>query len=105
MMNGETLWNQVVSELSVSAKEVQTSRGLWFRASSQDGKIFVDADTDHEPRSKLSMPRPIFKKEFLFVYSYYERWQSGVPGIRKEICKKSMNSAYVLALIQKFLNG
>ncbi|MFU0831648.1 MAG: hypothetical protein ACFWUC_01740 [Oscillospiraceae bacterium] len=105
MMNGETLWNQVVSELSVSAKEVQTTRGFWFKASSHDGKIVVNAAADHEPRSKLSMPRTISKKEFLSVYFYYEQWQSGEPGIRQVICKKSRNSAYILALIQKALNG
>lgn len=102
-MTGETLWNQVISELSASAKEVQTSRGLWFKASSRNGWLYVYAAADHEPRSKLSMPRPISKKEFLFVYSYYDRWHSGERGIRQEISKKSENSTYILALINEFL--
>ncbi len=41
-MNGETLWNHVTSVLSSSGVEIQTTTGLWFTASSRDGRLYVD---------------------------------------------------------------
>jgi len=32
-MNGEALWNYVISGLSSSGEEIQTTTGLWFTAS------------------------------------------------------------------------
>jgi len=40
-MKGEALWNTVISGLSSSGEEVQTTTGLWFTASSRDGRLYV----------------------------------------------------------------
>lgn len=103
-MNGERLWNSIVLGLSPSGEEMQTTTGLWFKALSQKEKLYIDRATDHTPSSELSMQRPISKRDFLLVYSYYDRWVSGETGIRHEVSRKSRNTAYIFALIDKFKN-
>lgn len=102
-MTGEVLWNRITSELSQSKEEIKTLRkGLWFRASSENGKLYVDRATDNTPSSEISMQRPISKNDFLFVYSYYDRWLNGEIGVRHKVSRKSRNTAYIFALIDKF---
>lgn len=101
-MNGEILWNSIISGLSSSGDELQTTTGLWFRALCDNGKLYVDSAKDNRPSSELSMQRPISKNDFLFVYSYYDRWVNGETGVRHEVSRKSRNTAYIFALIEKF---
>lgn len=102
-MSGEALWNIIISGLSSSGVELQTTTGLWFRGSSLDGRLYVDRATENTPSSELSKQRSISKKDFLFVHSYYDRWVNGEPGVRHEVSRKSRNTAYIFALIDKFL--
>ncbi|MBB6698662.1 hypothetical protein [Clostridium algidicarnis] len=104
-MNGEALWNTAIAGLSSSGEEIQTTTGLWFRALSCDGRLYVYKATDNTPSSELSMQRAISKKDFLFVHSYYARWISGETGVRHEVSRKSRNTAYIFALIERFING
>ena len=101
-MNGEILWNSILSGLYSSGEELETTTGLWFRASSQKDKLYVDRALDNTPSSELSMQRAISKNDFLFVYSYYDRWVNGETGVRHEVSRKSRNTAYIFALIEKF---
>lgn len=101
-MNNEALWDKVISGLSSSEEELQTKTGLWFRASSHDGRLFVDRATDNTPSSEISIQRSISKKDFLLVHSYYDRWLNGESGIRHEVSRKSRNTAYIFALIDRF---
>lgn len=102
-MNGELLWNRIISELHQTEIELKTlGQGLWFRAYSDNSKIYVDKATVHVPSCKMSMQRPISKNDFLFVFSYYDRWLSGEIGVRHEVSRKSRNTAYIFALINKF---
>ena len=101
-MNGEILWNSIISGLSSPGDELQTTPGLWFRASSDNSKLYVDRADRNRPSSKLSMQRPISKDDFLFAYSYYARWANGETGVRHEASKKSRNTAYIFALIDHF---
>ena len=103
-MDGETLWDRILSNLSSSGEELQTTTGRWFRAISECDKLFVDKAQKHTPSSKLSMKRPISKKDFLIVHSYHDRWANGETGVRQEVIGKSRNSAYIFALIDKFDN-
>jgi len=67
----------ITSCLSSSGEEIQTTnRSLVY---SIDGKLHVDRAIYNSPSSELSMKRPISKKDFLFVHSYYECWVSGEP--------------------------
>lgn len=102
-MDGEVLWNGIISNLSSYGEELQTTTGLWFSASSDKGKLYVDKATSHFPSSKLSIRRPISKNDFLLVYSYYDRWVNGETGVRHEVSRKSRNTAYIFALIEKFI--
>ena len=90
-MDGEALWNNLISSLSANGDELQTTTGLWFRVSSEKGKLYVDKASDHIPSSKLSMRRTISKNDFLFTYSYYDRWINGETGVRNEVSRKSRN--------------
>ncbi|WP_156920650.1 hypothetical protein [Thermicanus aegyptius] len=99
-MNGEALWNYVISGLSSSEEEIQT--GLWFTASSRDGRLYVDRAIYNSPSSDLSMKRIISKKDFLFVHSYYDRLVNGETGVRREVSRKSRNSAYIFALVENY---
>jgi hypothetical protein len=104
IMTGETLWNSIIDSLPSEGEEMQTKTGLWFRASSRDGRLYVEKATNHAPSSNLSMQRAISKKDFIFVHSYYERWICGETGVRFEVSKKSRNTAYIFALIERFIN-
>lgn len=101
-MGGEALWNRIIEVLPVAGEEIQTTTGLWFKASSNEGRLYVDRAVEHEPSSELSMQRSISKKDFLFVYYYYDRWVSGEAGVRHEVSKKSRNTAYIFALLDKY---
>ncbi len=101
-MSGEALWSRVVSGLPATGEELQTTTGLWFRASSQGEKLYIDSATEHMPSCNLSMQRPISKRDFLFVHSYYDRWVNGETGVRHEVTRKSRNTAYIFALIGRF---
>lgn len=103
-MNSEALWDIVISSLSSSGEELQTTTGLWFRAFSRNGRLYVGRATDNTPSSELSMQRTISEKDFLFVHSYYNRWTNGETGVRHEVSRKSRNTAYIFALVDKFNN-
>ncbi|PYG84917.1 hypothetical protein LY28_03451 [Ruminiclostridium sufflavum DSM 19573] len=101
-MNGEALWDSIISDISCSDVELQTTTGLWFRAFYERDKLYVGMAMKHTPSSNLSKQRQISKRDFLFVYSYYDRWTNGENGVRHEVSRKSRNTAYVFALIEKF---
>lgn len=102
-MSGEALWNKIIEVIPVSGEEIQTTTGLWFKASSIDGRLYVDKAVDHTPSSELSMQRSISKKDFLLVYSYYDRWVNREIGVRHEVSRKSRNTAYIFALLEKYI--
>lgn len=101
-MSGETLWIRVISGLSSAGEDLQTTTGLWFRASAQGEKLYIDSTTEHTPSCNLTRQRSISKKDFLFVYSYYDRWVNGETGVRHEVSSKSRNTAYIFSLISRF---
>lgn len=67
-MTGETLWNTIIAGLSSEDEEIQTTTGLWFRASSNDGRLYVDKATAHTPSSNLSMQRA-YQRKISYMYS------------------------------------
>jgi len=101
-MTGETLWNIIIDSLTSSEEELQTTTGLWFKVSSSNGKLYVNRATRHEPSSKLTTERVISKRDFLYVNSYYDRWTKGDTGIRYKVSRKSRNTAYIFALVEKY---
>ncbi|XAM38301.1 hypothetical protein TPHSE_25850 [Terrisporobacter petrolearius] len=103
-MNGEILWDLIISRLTSKEEELQTTTGLWFKSYLKDDRLFVGCAKNHSPKSKITKPRPITKKDFLFVHSYYDRWIDGETGVRHEVSRKSRNTAYIFSLIDCF-NG
>lgn len=101
-MSGEALWGRFITGLSTEGEELQTTTGLWFRASALGERLYIDSATEHTPSCNLSKQRSISKKDFLFVYSYYDRWVNGAMGVRHEVSRKSRNTAYIFALISRF---
>lgn len=104
-MTGETLWDIIIARLPISEVELQTTAGLWFKASSNKRSLYMDKATGHTPSSNLSTGKMISKRDFLFVYSYYERWGNGEIGIRQEVSRKSRNITSLFALIEKFIHS
>ena len=102
-MSGEAIWNRIIEVIPVSGEEIQTTTGLWFKASSIDGRLYVDKAADHTPSSELSMQRSISKKDFLLVYSYYDRWVNREEGVRHEVSRKSRKTAYIFTLVEKYI--
>lgn len=41
-MSGEALWSRIIDVIPVSGEEIQTTTGLWFKASSINGRLYVD---------------------------------------------------------------
>jgi len=103
-MSGEALWSRIIGVIPATGEEIQTTTGLWFKASSIDGRLYVDKAVDQAPSSELSMQRSISKKDFLHVFSFYDRWVNGEVGVRHEVSRQSRNTAYIFALIDKYLN-
>jgi len=102
-VGGKALWNKITALLPRAGEELQTTSGLWFKASSNDGRLSVDRATKHAPSSELSIQRSISKKDFLLVYSYYDRWVNGEVGVRHDVSRKSRNTAYIFALLDKYV--
>lgn len=104
-MRNDLLWEKINNELNENKVEIKTlGRGLWFSAISVDGNIYIDKAIENKPSCNISSARKITERDFLFVHSYYERWKLGVAGIRHEVSRKSRNTAYIFALIEKYLS-
>ncbi len=101
-MNGESLWNKIMEELVKGSLEVKTRTGLWVKAYLKNNSLYIEKAIDNAPSSKINKSRNISKKDFLTVYSYYDRWIDQEKGIRHEVTSLSQNTAYIFALISHF---
>ena len=100
-------WKRIINELSDEQVEIHTvpsnrKTPLWFVAKCNDNIIIIDKANINKPSCKLSGRRKISFKDFEIVNSYYDRWKSGETGIRHEVSRKSRNTAYIFALINKY---
>lgn len=103
-MNCEELWRKINLHLSQGDIEFKTlGRGLWFRASSNTGVVFIEKAFDNVPSCSITGTRKITKKDFIPVCSYYARWAAGEVGVRHEVSRKSRNTAYIFSLIEEFI--
>jgi len=98
-MDGTELWDAIFEKLSEKDMQLRTKQGLWFKAFVKKGKLYVDGSPDYTPACDIKRPRPISEKEFLQVFSCYDRWAAGTTGIRQIISQKSISAAYIFALI------
>lgn len=98
-MNGDELWEAIFERLSDNEKQLQTKYGLWFKAFVKKDKLYIDGSAEYTPGCDIKRSRPISQKEFMQVYSCYDRWANGTAGIRQIISQKSISAAYIFALI------
>lgn len=98
-MNGDELWEAIFERLSDNEEQLRTKYGLWFKAFVKKGKLYIDGSAEYTPGCDIKRPRPITQKEFMQVYSCYDRWINGITGIRQIISQKSISAAYIFALI------
>jgi len=98
-LNGNELWEAVFTRLESKEEQLRTKYGLWFKAYVKKGKLYVDGTVEYYPSCDIKRPRPISEKEFMQVYSCYDRWAGGTVGIRQIISQKSISAAYIFALM------
>jgi hypothetical protein len=99
------LWKNIVYELS-KTREIPTVRlrateVIWFSAHSINDNVIITESKIRKPTSKLSDPRKISEKEFSEVYPYHQPWKKGKIK-RKSMSGLSLNTSYILALINHF---
>ena len=98
------LWENIKSKARESEFEINTvpqnaRTPLWFLVGIQGNYLIVRKAILNRPSVNLSMERKISYKDFETVFSFYQRWLNGEPGISHEVAQKSKNSAYIFALI------
>jgi len=97
------LWKHIVSELYSKPIEMQTmGRGRWFSVYSKDDNIYIDNSQTNKRSVELNSTRKINETEFSKVYPYYPLWRKGKKGLRRFMQKLSLNTSYILALINHF---
>lgn len=106
-MNDKELWQKIINDISKNPRDFRTvtknrRQPVWFHAKAEDEYILITNALKERPSSKLSIPRKIFYSDFKTVYEYYDKWNSGVVGIRDEVRKLSRNTAYIFALISYY---
>ena len=100
-MSAEEVWLRLISECKESPLILQTKTGLHFNLKS-NGKRLLVTESDVNPSSKLKVPRPIYKDNFLKVFPYYERLKAGEQNLSREIQRDTRNSVYILSAIKSF---
>lgn len=99
-MNGSQMLDAIFAKLSSEEQKLQTKNGLWFTAYVKKGKLYINGASECYPVCDIKRPRPIPEKEFMEVFSCYDHWANGKTGIRQIIRQKSMNAAYIFAIIE-----
>lgn len=72
---------------------------VWFSASTDGNKIFIDMAVDHCPSSKLSSQRKLDYKTFQKVYPLYLRREKG-EAVSQEVTSITVNQVYYFSLIK-----
>ena len=85
----------------MSSLVLQTKMSLNFHLNS-NGKRLLVTESDVKPSSKLKVPRPIYKDNFLLVFPYYERLKRGEKSLSREIQDNTRNYVYILSAIRYY---
>jgi hypothetical protein len=103
-MQPKQLWDDLLSRSKESEFEISTvpqtkSVPLWFVVKVVGDYLVIKNAKYNVPSVKLSHERKISYKDFELVFGYYDRWRRGETGVRKEVSRKSQNTAYIFAMI------
>jgi len=103
-MNPSETWEYILTKANSRSFEIPTTPQnkripKWFSVS-RNGEYMVVANAEtNSPSVSLKNERRITFGDFESIFDYYEIRKNGAKGISKEIVAKSMNSAYIFALI------
>ena len=103
-MNPRDAWQRILSKAEGRTYEIPTTpqnRRIpkWFSVSKDGDSVLVANAKEKAPSVSLTHERRITFSDFESIFSYYEIRKSGAKGISGEVASKSMNSAYIFALI------
>ncbi|NLX83525.1 MAG: hypothetical protein GXZ04_06905 [Clostridiales bacterium] len=101
-MNPQEFWSQVLAALDGTGLELQTIKGLWFRAVKKGSSIKVDNAIQHKPSCRMTTPRTITEKDVVDLLPLYHSLISGRKGIRQKAREQSQNASYVFPIIGRF---
>ncbi|MCJ1907727.1 hypothetical protein [Planococcus ruber] len=103
-MNPSETWQYILTKANSRSFEIPTTPQnkripKWFSVSRNDEYIVVANAKTNSPSVSLKNERRITFSDFESIFDYYEIRKNGAKGISKEVAAKSMNSAYIFALI------
>ena len=100
-MSAEEIWETLIIECKEYPLTLQTKTGLHFNLNS-NGKRLLVTESEVKPSSKLTVPRPIYKDNFLKVFLYYGRLKAGEKNLSQEIQDNTRNYVYIFSAIKYY---
>lgn len=100
----QNIWNKIIKSLSNVEKEFPTTpktnkNPVWFSASTDGNKIYIDEAKSNKPSSKLKTKRTLTYDNFKDVYPLYIRRENG-EKVSKEVTNITRNQVYYFSLIK-----
>ncbi|MGL5328383.1 MAG: hypothetical protein ACRDD7_03875 [Peptostreptococcaceae bacterium] len=99
------IWNNMVSSLNGLEREFPTNpkkvkkEPIWFLASSDGEKIYIDEARENSPSSRLKSKRILTYKDFEKIYPIHLRREDG-ESVSKEATEATRNQVYYFSLIK-----
>lgn len=107
----EKLWNEFINYIATNQKEFATRpktncQPKWFRATVdiQKNCIYITNAKEHNPSSKIKIPRKLGLKDFKKIYPLHIRRESG-ERVSKEAGEATVNQVYFFSLLHDFLEN
>lgn len=103
-MTSQQAWNKIIEKLKEHQTEFPTApitnkTPIWFSAIVDGEIILIDNAVNHQPSSKLTVPRKLKYKTFQKVYPLYLRRENG-EQISAEAASVTVNQVYYYSLIK-----
>ena len=104
----QKVWNNIVSSLTNSEREFPTTpktkkEPVWFLASSDGERIYINEAKENKPSSNLKCRRVLTYENFKEVYPIHLRRERG-EKVSKEATKVTRNQVYYFSLINHLGN-
>jgi hypothetical protein len=97
-------WNMIISKLSGQEAEFPTypknnREPVWFTATTDGEKIYINKATHNKPSSKLTVQRKLKYKTFEKVFPLYLKREKG-ESVSAEVTAITVNQVYYFSLIK-----
>jgi hypothetical protein len=108
IMTPKQAWETIINQLNDIPIEFHTTplinkKHLWFSATTDGDKIYIDNSLENIPSSKISSPRKLTFKTFQKVYPFYLRREKG-EQVSKAVSKITLDSVYFYSLLRFLCN-